>query len=60
MIEVILLKTVLLAKLCSGLGKTSMLWAGKALLPGIDLAVAPSLVLALPFFPNETFAWALR
>ncbi len=60
MIEVILLKIVLLAKLCLGLGKTSMLGAGKTPLPGADLAVAPSLVLARSFFPNGTFAGALR
>jgi hypothetical protein len=60
MIEVILLKIVLIAKLCLGLGKTSMLGAGKTPLPGVDLAVAPSLVLARSFFPNETFAGALR
>jgi hypothetical protein len=60
MIEVILLKIVLLAKLCLGLGKTSMLWAGKVPLPGVNLAVALSLVLTHPFFPSETFAGALR
>jgi len=60
MIEVILLEIVLLAKLCLGLGKTSMLGAGKAPLPGVDLVVAPSLVLARSFFPNGTFAGALR
>jgi hypothetical protein len=60
MIEVILLKIVLLAKLCLGLGKTSMLGAGKTPLPGVDLAVATSLVLAGSFFPNGTFAGALR
>jgi hypothetical protein len=56
MIEVILLKIVLSAKPCLGLGKTSMPWAGKV----VDLAVAPSRVSARPFFPNETFAGALR
>jgi hypothetical protein len=60
MIEVILLKIVLPAKLCQGPGKTSMLGAGNTPLPGVDLAVAPSLVLARSFFPNEAVAGALR
>ena len=60
MIEVILLKSVLLAKLCLGLGKTSMLGAGRIPLPGVDLAVAPSLVLARSFFPDEAVAGAIR
>jgi hypothetical protein len=75
MIEVILLKIVLLAKLFLGLGKASVLWAGKAPLMVlglaatlallvttlvVGLAVTLSLVLAGPFFPKETSTGASR
>ena len=75
MIEVILLKIVLLGKLFLGLGKTSMLWVGKTPLLVIGLAatlallvttlvvgiaVTLSLILAGPFFPNETHTGASR
>ena len=68
MIEVILLKVAVLAKLFLGLGKASLLWAGKAplIVLGlaatlallvttlvVGLAVMLSLVLAGPFFPKE-------
>ncbi len=75
MIEVILLKIVLLGKLFLGLGKASMLWLGKAPLLVIGLtatlallvttlvvgiALSLSLILAGPFFPNETHTGASR
>jgi len=75
MIEVALLKVVLLAKVFLGLGKASVLWAGKAPLlvlgiaatlaflvttVAVGLAVALSLILAGPSFPNETYTRASR
>ncbi len=75
MVEVILLKMMLLAKLFLGLGKASVLWAGKAPLmvlglaatlaflvtpPVVGLAVTLSLISAVPFIPKESSTGASR
>jgi hypothetical protein len=75
MLEVILLKVAVLAKLFLGLGKTAVLWAGRApplmlrlaatlvllvTTVAVGLAVALSVLLAGPFFPNEGYPGASR